>query len=315
MAEPITARTIVETYAQKLGLTWLAGRAGAGRVVGGEDTPAVNESLVGYLNLVRPPRIQVLGEAELDYLGNLGKNSYDDTVTNLFARAPAMVIVAQGMPVPDALQKAAQATGTPLLSTRLSGHKLISYLQHHFSQLFADKITLHGVFMEVMGIGVLLSGPSAVGKSELALELMSRGHRLIADDAPEFARAAPDTLAGTCPEPLQGFLEVRGLGVLNIRAMYGDNALKTSKYLRLIIRLEQLSDEDLSKLDRLQGSRRIRNILDVEVPEILLPVAPGRNLAVIVEAAVRNHVLLHSGYNAGEDFILRQKQFIEQQQQ
>jgi HPr kinase/phosphorylase len=164
--------------------------------------------------------------------------------------------------------------------------------------------------MEVLGTGVLITGESSVGKSELALELLSRGHRLIADDAPVFIRVGPDVLDGSSPTLLQDFMEVRGLGVLNIREMYGDNALKSKKHLRLIIQLMRMSKKDREELDRLYGNRIKREILGVEIPEIMIPVAPGRNLAVLVEAAVRNHILRHAGQDATEQFIELQQRAI-----
>ena len=178
-------------------------------------------------------------------------------------------------------------------------------MQHYLTNYFADKITLHGVFMEVMGTGVLITGDSSIGKSELALELITRGHRLIADDATEFSRVSPDTLLGSCPEMLRDFLEVRGLGILNIRAMFGSRAIKQHRNLRLIIVLQQLADA--TKMDRLHGSK----IQEVNIPEITLPVWPGRNLAVLLEAAVRNHILNTKGYDASKAFIDRQKRRLE----
>ncbi len=162
--------------------------------------------------------------------------------------------------------------------------------------------------MEVLGTGVLITGESSVGKSELALELISRGHRLVADDAPEFTKIGPDILDGRSPGILQGFMEVRGLGVLNIREMYGDNAIKINKYLRLIIHMERMNNDNLSDFSRLTGRSKVQKILNVEIPVTLIPVAPGRNLAVIVEAAVRNHILRDNGYDASQQLIdLQQK--------
>jgi HPr kinase/phosphorylase len=166
--------------------------------------------------------------------------------------------------------------------------------------------------MEVMGIGILLTGPSGVGNSELALELLSRGHRLVADDAPEFRRTAPDAVHGSCPPMLADFIEVRGLGILNVRAMYGNNAVMPHKRLHLIIHLQHLTENgNVSEFDRLDSKQRHRSILGVDIPEVILPVAAGRDLAVIIEAAVRNHVLYLNGYNAAEDFIERQQQYID----
>jgi HPr kinase/phosphorylase len=176
-----------------------------------------------------------------------------------------------------------------------------------------DKIVIHGVFLEVHGLGVLLTGESGVGKSELALELITRGHRLVVDDAPEFSQAGSDTVRGTCPNTLRDFLEVRSLGLMNIRAMYGDNAIKASKDLHLIIHLEKMAGEELQPTNRLEGNSGLKNILDVEIPMVTLPAGSGRNLAVLVEAAARHHILLRKGYNASESFINRQQEALHQQ--
>jgi len=179
------------------------------------------------------------------------------------------------------------------------------------SNLKTNKKTLHGVFMEVIGVGVLISGQSGLGKSELALDLVSRGHGLIADDAPEFARIAPATINGTCPKLLQNFLEVRGLGVLNIREMYGESAIKTNKHLELIIELLHPEMNVVESERRTRLSERKTNVLEVGIPTISLVVASSRNLAVLVEAAVRDHLLTKSGYSAGKDFTERQQKAID----
>lgn len=174
----------------------------------------------------------------------------------------------------------------------------------------APSLTLHGVFMDVSGFGVLLRGQSGIGKSEMALGLINRGHRLVADDAVDLKLIGTETLIGSCPPLLQDFLEVRGLGILNIRVMFGDNAIKDSKRLQLIVKMATFNDEELKHIDRLHGMYRIESILGIEVPEVTIPVAPGRNLAVLIETAVRNQVLKHNGYDASAEFILRQHQFL-----
>jgi HPr kinase/phosphorylase len=254
-------------------------------------------------------RVQVLGSKELDYLDSLRKNSRKDTISQLFSGQTTLVVIAKGMAPPADLEAAASTSKTPLLSSELSGQDVIANLQHYLTNYFADKITLHGVFMEVLGTGVLITGDSSIGKSELALELLTRGHRLIADDATEFSRVSPDTLLGSCPEMLRDFLEVRGLGILNVRAMFGASAIKQHRNLRLIVVLQDI--EEASKMDRLHGSKRMRNIQDVDIPEITLPVGPGRNLAVLLEVAVRNYILSSKGYDASQAFIERQKRRLE----
>lgn len=306
----VTAQTLFDAYHDRLGLRWLTAARGEALPILMEGQPAEGASLIGRLNIVHPYRIQVIGDAELTYLQGLGANSHHDLLAHLFGGDSAMVLIASGLKPPADLVAYAARTATPLLAAALPSDKLIGYLGYYLSTLLADRITVHGVFLDVMGIGVLLTGESAVGKSELALELLTRGHRLVADDAPEFNRIGPDTLRGHCPELLRDFLEVRGLGILNIRAMFGDNAVKQSKDLRLIVHLQPVDKPGLAAIDRLRGTRRTRRLLDVEVPEVEIPVAPGRNLAVLVEAAARNHILYHRGYDAAEEFIARQQLLI-----
>lgn len=310
MTASVSVKTLFENHRAKLGLEWVAGRTGEERLVRLDETKA-GGSLIGHLNFIHPYVVQVLGTPELRYLQELAKNSRADAVRQLFSDKTALVLITDGLHAPNDLKEQAERMDTPLLSSPLPSHDVVDNLQYYLGNLFAEKITLHGVFMEVMGIGTLITGASSIGKSELALELVTRGHRLIADDAPEFAHIAPDTLLGTCPEPLQSFLEVRGLGILNVRAMFGDTAIKTNKYLRLVIHLARMSEKRLQEIDRLQGNRCTRKVLGVEIPEITLPVAPGRNLAVLVEAAVRNHILKLKGYDAAADFIKRQQRHIE----
>ena len=309
MSTTLEIKTLVKALQEKLGLEWISGREHQDKQVhSSKDAPA-EVSLAGHLNLIIQHRVQVLGSKELEYLDSLKKNSRKDAISQLFSGHSTLVIIAKRLPAPDDLQAFAEESQTPLLSSSLPSQETIQNLQYFLSNHFAKKITLHGVFMEVMGTGLLITGESSIGKSELALELLTRDHRLIADDAPEFLRVAPDTLNGTCPEMLRDFLEVRGLGILNVRAMFGANAIKQSRNLRLIIALQDI--DDATKMDRLHGSKQIRTIQNVDIPEITLPVAPGRNLAVLLEVAVRNHILNIKGYDASQAFIDRQKRRLE----
>lgn len=313
MSIELTSRDFVLSHGEQLGLQWQAGEEGSERLLQSNKT-SNRFSIAGYLNLVKPNLIQVLGPEEVAYLNQLGKNSHKDAIDRLYNAKPAMIILSDiqdQAQIDSELISISNHYATPLLSSNLSCHKLIELLQYHLPRLLGDTQIMHGVFMEVMGIGVLLTGPSGIGKSELALELLSRGHRLIADDAPEFRRSAPDTLRGRCPVILKDFLEVRGLGILNVRAMFGDTAIVESKRLRLIVHLDHMSDKNAWAVERIGNTKRKTTILEVDIPKVELPVAPGRNLAVIIEAAVRNHVLSLNGYNAADDFILRQKEHLE----
>jgi len=308
-APSVTIAKLHASYARRLEMEWLAGHGHGERPLMPPGAEPGRISLIGHMNFIHPHRIQVLGNSEFDYLAGLGKNSLEDTLATLFSGEAAAVIVTDGREVSAEFIARAEAGSIPLFASRLATDKLIDHVSYYLSAMLADKIILHGVFMDVMGIGVLLTGESAVGKSELALELISRGHRLIADDAPEFSRTSPDTLYGACPELLRDFLEVRGLGVLNIRAMFGDSAIKKGKNLRLVVNLMPAAPGTL-ELDRLHGTRHTREILEVEVAEIQLPVAPGRNLAVLVEAAARSQILFHNGYDAAADFVERQRRIM-----
>jgi len=313
MENPLTTHDFFQSHGERLGLHWEAGKEGESRLLQTEKY-LNGVPLAGYLNLVRPNRVQVLGPDEVQYLSQLKKNSHQDAMSRLFKSEPAMIIFANikaASEIPQEFISMANQSASPLLSTALPSNQLTELLQYHLARLLGDSKILHGVFMEVMGLGILLTGPSGIGKSELALELLSRGHRLIADDAPEFRRSAPDTIHGRSPVLLKDFLEVRGLGILNVRAMFGDNSIVESKRLRLIIHLDTISENTIWEIDRVGGSHRSRQILDVDIPEVQIPVAPGRNVAVIIEAAVRNHVLLLNGYNAVDDFMQRQQKLME----
>jgi len=313
MSTTLDIQTLFRAQQEKLGLVWVTGKQHHEKPVHSSKDDSPEISLVGHLNLIIQHRVQIIGERELEYLDSLQKNSRKDAIARLFSGFSTLIVMANRLPAPDDLNDMAAASGTPVFSSRLPSQETIENLQHYLASYFAEKITLHGVFMEVMGTGVLITGDASIGKSELALELITRGHRLIADDATEFSRVAPDTLLGSCPEMLRDFLEVRGLGILNIRAMFGASAIKQHRNMRLIIVLQEL--QDATRMDRLHGSKQMRKIQDVDIPEITLPVGPGRNLAVLLEAAVRNHILNTKGYDASQAFIDRQKRRLENARQ
>ena len=302
MAEISVAQLFRDTR-RNLKLTWVAGLDGGDNLLTSETVTKPSLALIGHLNFVHPNRVQVLGCAEMDYLRSLQAGNLHQAINNLFSTDLAAVIVANGETPPPELEAAANQHATPLFASPLRSPGLMDVLSHYLAQAVAESASFHGVFIEVQGFGVLIQGNPAIGKSELALELISRGHRLIADDIVDFFRVAPDRLEGRCPQLLQDFLEVRGLGVLNIRSIFGETAVRPRKILRLIVHLDMPAAR--IEKDRLATRSGTQSILGVEIPTVTLAVAPGRNLAVLVEAAVRNHILITRGIDSTREFIAR----------
>ncbi len=309
MAQISVAELYRETR-RKLRLTWVAGKDGGGNLLTSEAVTKPSLALIGHLNFVHPNRVQVLGCAEMDYLRSLDAEGLKQAIKNLFSTDLAAVVVANGEVAPKALLTAADKSNTPLFTSPDRSPRLMDVLSHFLAQAVAESTSAHGVFLEVQGFGVLIKGEAAIGKSELALELITRGHRLVADDIADFYRVSPERLEGRCPHLLQDFLEVRGLGVLNVRALFGDNAIKPTKPLDLIVQLEMAENLSSLQVDRLKVKSQSETILGVRIPKVTLPVAAGRNLAVLVEVAVRNHILLLRGINSSRQFMQRQNREI-----
>lgn len=307
----ITVQHLFDDSCEKLGLNWVAGQSGGDKQLTSDTIQKPTLALIGHLNFVHPNRVQVLGCAEMDYLRGLDKAALTQAISNLFSTELAAIIVANGEQVPNALLAASNNTQTPLFTSPQPSPELMDHLRHYLAQVLAETTSLHGVFLEVSGMGVLITGSSAIGKSELALELITRGHRLIADDIVDLHKVAPDTLEGHCPTMLEGFLEVRGLGILNIRALFGEISVKTKKNLKLIVHLKKPEDAGMADIERLQMNASTETILGIDIPKVRIPVAAGRNLAVLVEVAVRNHILNLRGLNSAEQFIERQQSMLE----
>lgn len=283
---------------EALSLAWIAGREG-GTAVRREAAAAA--SLIGHLNLTHPNSIQVIGAYEAGTVAG--------HVERLFEARPAAVIVADGVMPPQALIDAAAGSHTPLFASPEPAPRVIEVLARYLAKALAESTERHGVLMDVLGLGVLITGESGVGKSELGLELISRGHGLVADDVVEISRIAANTLEGRCPPMLKDFLEVRGLGLLNIRTIFGETAVRRKMKLRLVAHLErQALGRDPT--ERLPLAALSEDILGVTVGKVIIPVAAGRNLAVLVEAAVRNQILKLRGIDSMSEFLARQQREI-----
>jgi HPr kinase/phosphorylase len=307
----VSVEALFRDMSEQLDLQWVAGHNGGHRTLSSETIQKPTLALIGHLNFVHPNRVQVLGCAEIDYLRNLSDTELKDAIDHLFSTELAAIIISNGETVPAVLSDNAERTETPLLTSSLASPMLMSYLGHYLTQRLAEATSIHGVFLEVLGTGVLIKGNAGVGKSELALELITRGHRLVADDVVELKHVAPQTLEGTCPALIRDFLEVRGLGILNIRYLFGETSVKRQKNLKLIVELVHPQEVGETGLNRLDMVASTVPILGVDIPKVRIPVAAGRNLAVLIEVAVRNHILKKRGINPVEQFIKRQQAAID----
>jgi HPr kinase/phosphorylase len=306
--------TVAKLFAEnqgRLGLTWLAGGQGGSKVLTGEAALKPTVGQVGHMNFIHPFRIQLLGAAEIAYLRGLAKEQLEAVVDALFTIDLAVIVVANGEGVPPYLAEQCDAHHLALFTSPQPSPHVVDVIRLFLMRVLAESTTLHGVFLDVLEMGVLITGASAIGKSELALELISRGNGLVADDIVELYRISPDTLEGRCPGVLRDFLEVRGIGILNIRTIFGETAVRPRKLLKLMVHLEDHSHEAFSELDRLQVNATFQEILGVPIRKVTIPVAAGRNLAVLVEAAVRNFVLNQRGIDSTKEFIDRQQKLMD----
>lgn len=265
--------------------------------------------LVGHLNLIHPARMQILGAAELAWSQRQSREKVAHHLNEIIAAQPPAIIVADGCEIPALLRTICEAANVALVTTPLPAASVIDQLRLYLSRELAEKTSLHGVFMDVLGLGVFITGSSGAGKSELALELISRGHGLVADDIVEFSRIAPTVLEGRCPEMLKDFIEVRGLGILNIRTIFGETACRRKMRLRLVVHLERRLPGQ-SDPSRLPIHRETQVILGVPIIRTILPVAAGRNIAVLLEAAVRSTILQLRGIDSTQEFIDRQQRML-----
>ena len=308
-----TVGELFEHLSEQLQLQWVAGRGAASKsfIKPTDDQPI---DIVSYFNPIHSSQVHLLDDAEMIYLQSLKGSVLENALHQLFSDTCLAVLINNGQQAMPEMHALADRRNIALFISAIGGESLVDDLRYYLSRSLAERLIMHGVFMEVISIGLLLTGDSGVGKSELALELITRGHRLIADDTPIFTRIAPDIIQGTAPSMIRDFLEVRGLGILNIRQMYGNSAVKETKYLRQIIDLKFASKDLSVNKDRLTSAQQTKKVLGLDIPVFTLPVAPGRNLAVLVEAAARNHILRIGGYYAEREIATRQKNIMENKQ-
>ena len=314
MKQSLKIDEFLNLYQTGLALSFVTRRVGLHREISlsrraGNTFPAVD-----YFNVIRTSSVVIVGFQEARYIHSMTPEEQNRLFEILFQGPMCIILLSQGNALPEPILELCQAHDISVMQSEMNDSELLDNSRYLLSFELAENFDEHGVYIEVYSIGVLITGQSGVGKSELALALIARGHRLISDDITRFSRIEPNTIDGRSPDLLTDFMEVRGLGILNIREMFGANALKRNKTLRLIIKLVQLTNDNSDQFDRVGKTVSTRQILGLDIPEVTLPVAPGRNLAVIVEAAARNHLLNMKGYNAAEDFITRQRSAIDANQ-
>ena len=271
------------------------------RMVISADINRPGLALSGYLDYFDSDRIQIMGKNEYGFMENLPHDLRDSHLNDLVGTNPPAIIVTRDLPIMPELLQACQEHGVPLLRSKESTSSLMAALIGYLNVQLAPRITRHGVLVEVYGEGVLLLGDSGIGKSETAVELIKRGHRLIADDAVEIRRVSAKTLVGSSPDNIRHFIELRGIGIVNVRRMYGIGAVKNTEKINMAIQMEPW--EQGKNYDRMGLEGETINILGIEVPSITIPVSPGRNLAIIIESAAMNNRQKKMGYNAAQELL------------
>ncbi len=308
----VSADVLFEDHRAALKWEWVAGLGASERRF---DEVAVRAArsgadLVGYLNYIHPYRVQLLGEREVAYLSNGSPEDCARRISRIVTLEPPVLIIADGQVAPDTLLSMCERAQIPMFATKESAAFVIDVLRAYLSKHFADRTSMHGVFMDILGVGLMITGESGLGKSELGLELISRGHGLVADDAVDLYRINQTTIEGRCPDLLQNLLEVRGIGLLDIKAIFGETAVRRKMRLKMIVHL--VRRETLEReYERIPYEPLTQDVLGVPVRKVIIQVEAGRNIAVLVEAAVRNAILQLRGINTYQEFVERHRKAMD----
>lgn len=294
-------------------LTLVAGADGIHREITSNDISRPGFEMTGYFEYYPKERIQIIGKTEMNYFLNLTEEEQRDRAVRLCTDVTPGIIVTNSMEVPEVLIEAANDAGVPILKSERTTNHVIVRITNYLGSIFAPRTAVHGVLVDIYGVGVLIMGQSGVGKSETALELVKRGHRLVADDSVEIRQEDYDTLIGKSPPLIEHLLEIRGLGILNVMTLFGAGAVKNHKRISYVVQLELWDDK--KQYERLGIEEETMKIMDVTLPKATIPVRPGRNLAVIIEVAAMNFRLKRMGVNAAEDFSQQLSTMIKNNQE
>ncbi len=311
----VSADVLFEEFRTYLKWQWIAGLGASERRFDEVAVQAASSGadLVGYLNYIHPYRVQILGEREVTYLTNATQEDCARRISRIVTLEPPALVLADGQEPPEALLSLCERAQIPMFATHASSAFVIDVLRAYLSKHFAERTSVHGVLMDILGLGVLITGESGLGKSELGLELISRGNGLVADDAVDLYRINQTTIEGRCPDLLQNLLEVRGIGLLDIRAIFGETAVRRKIRLKLIVHL--VRRETLEReYERIPYEPLTQDILGIPVLKVVVQVVAGRNIAVLVEAAVRSTILKLRGIDTYQEFVDRHRKAMDVKQ-
>ncbi len=307
MAVTVCTKDLLENF----NLTLVAGASGINREIITSDISRPGIEMTGYFKYYPKERLQLIGRTEMAYFLDLDEEAQRDRAEKLCTKITPGIVFSRGMDIPQVFIEAANQASVPLLRSPRKTTRVISRLTNYLEEKFAPTTSIHGVLVDIYGVGVLIIGQSGVGKSETALELVKRGHRLVADDSVEIRQQDYDSLIGSSPEILEHMLEIRGIGIIDVMTLFGAGAVRTSKYISVVINLENWIED--KQYDRLGLEDDKMQIMDVQLPMATIPVRPGRNLAVIIEVAAMNFRLKRMGFHAAQDFSNRLTDLIQKE--
>lgn len=303
LANGISVGEFLEENGQKLALELLAGKDGLDRQITDDEIHRPGLALAGFVELYTFDRIQVLGNTELLYLAKLSESEMREALETIYQFDLPCVVVTNDRQPPPAMFELSDQTKIPLLKTRFATTKFVHLFSLYADEIFAPRISIHGTLVDVYGIGLLFTGRSAIGKSEIALDLVERGHRLVADDVVIISRLAHGILVGTGSDIIRNYMEIRGIGIVDVRNMFGIRAIRRQK--RIEVEVQLVDWDDSGGYERIGLEDQLTTILDVEVPVVTVPIYPGKNITVIAEVIALTHLLKISGYHPAKEFNKR----------
>ncbi|MGM9928670.1 MAG: HPr(Ser) kinase/phosphatase [Bacillus sp. (in: firmicutes)] len=297
---------------EKFNLELVSGQEGVNKPISTSDLSRPGIEIAGYYDYYPAERMQLLGKTEITFFNGLSASEKQHRMDMLCTDITPGVIVTRGQEIPEELIKASTRESVPVMRSNMKTTRLFSRITNYLEGKLAPTTAVHGVLVDIYGVGVLITGKSGVGKSETALEIVKRGHRLVADDCVEIRQEDQDTLVGEAPELIEHLLEIRGLGIINVMTLFGAGAVLSRKKISLIINLELW--EKNKQYDRLGLDDETQKIIDTEIPRLTVPVRPGRNLAVIIEVAAMNFRLKRMGMNAAQQFSSKLSEVIDERE-